>query len=79
LFEDPGLEGSNPKLLHKIRKMLNDLQTITEVTIMLDDYFRTNLGVKDLPQRGIEPQSPSPQPVVLAMSYNNPLKKVIEY
>jgi len=25
--------------------------------MMLDDYFKTNPGVKDLPQPGIEPQS----------------------
>jgi len=29
---------------------------------MLDDYLKTNPGVKDLPRPGIEPQSPSPQP-----------------
>jgi len=28
---------------------------------MLDDYLKTNPGVKDLPQPGIEPQSLSPQ------------------
>jgi len=28
---------------------------------MLDDYFKTNLGVKDLPRPLIEPQPPSPQ------------------
>jgi len=27
---------------------------------MLDDYLKTNPGVKDLPQPGIEPQPPSP-------------------
>jgi len=27
---------------------------------MLDDSFETNLGVKDLPRQGIEPQPPSP-------------------
>jgi len=37
---------------------------------MLDDYFKTNPGVKDLPWPGIEPQSPSPLPVVIALSYN---------
>jgi len=41
-------------------------------TIMLDDYFKTNPGVKDLPWPGIESQSPSPQPVVMAMSYDDP-------
>jgi len=39
---------------------------------MLDDYFKTNPGVKYLPWLGIEPQSHSPQPVVIAMSYNDP-------
>jgi len=34
---------------------------LTVVTIMLDDYFKTNQGVKDLPRPGIEPQSRSPQ------------------
>jgi len=33
---------------------------LTEVTIMLDDYLKTNPGVKDLPQPGIVPQPPSP-------------------
>jgi len=28
---------------------------------MLDDYLKTNLGVRDLPRSGIEPQPPSPQ------------------
>jgi len=28
---------------------------------MLDDYLKTNPGVEDLPQLGIEPQPPSPQ------------------
>jgi len=28
---------------------------------MLDDYLKTNPGVKDLPRLGIEPQPPSPQ------------------
>jgi len=28
---------------------------------MLDDYLKTNPGVKDLPLPGIEPQLPSPQ------------------
>jgi len=43
---------------------------MTEVTIMLYDYFKSNPGVKDLPWSGIEPQSPSPCPVAIAMSYN---------
>jgi len=34
---------------------------LTMVTIMLDDYLKTNPGVKDLPWPGIEPQTPSPQ------------------
>jgi len=38
---------------------------------MLDDYFNANPRVKDLPRLGIEPQSPNPQPVVIAMSYND--------
>jgi len=29
---------------------------------MLDDYWKTNPGVKDLQRLGIEPQPPSPQP-----------------
>jgi len=36
---------------------------------MLEDYFKTNPGVKDLPRSGIEPQSPSPQTNVMTMSY----------
>jgi len=36
---------------------------LTKVTIVLDEYFKANLGVKDLPQLEVEPQSPSPQPV----------------
>jgi len=28
------------------------------VTIMLDDYFKTNPGVKDLPDRGLNPSLP---------------------
>jgi len=39
---------------------------------MLDDYFMTHPGIKDLPWPGIEPQSPSPQPAVIAMSYSDP-------
>jgi len=31
------------------------------ITIMLDDYLKTNPGVKDLPRPGIEPQPPNPQ------------------
>jgi len=34
---------------------------LTVVTIILDDYLKTNPGVKDLPQLGIEPQPPNPQ------------------
>jgi len=34
---------------------------LTVVTIMLDDYLKTNPGVKDLPRPVIEPQSPNPQ------------------
>jgi len=44
---------------------------LTEVTIMLDDYFKTFAEVKYLIWLGIEPQSPSPQPVVIAMIYND--------
>jgi len=39
---------------------------------MFEDYFKANPGVKDLPSPEIEPQSPSPQLVVIAMSYNDP-------
>jgi len=46
---------------------------------MLDDYFETNAGVKDLPRRGIEPQSPSPQPVAIAMSYNDPIHSLVSF
>jgi len=28
---------------------------------MLDDYLKTNPGVKELPREGIEPQPPNPQ------------------
>jgi len=34
---------------------------------MSDDYFKINPGVKDLPRRVIEHQSPGPQPVVKAI------------
>jgi len=44
---------------------------LTMVTIILDYYFKLNPGVKDLPQPGMEPQSPSPQPGVLATSYDD--------
>jgi len=30
---------------------------LTVVTIMLDDYFKTNPGVKNLPRPMIDPQS----------------------
>jgi len=40
---------------------------------MLEDYFKTNPGVKDLPRSGIEPQSPSPQTNVMTMSYDSPI------
>jgi len=33
---------------------------LTKVIIMLDNYFKTNPGVKDLSRPEIEPQSPSP-------------------
>jgi len=36
-----------------------------------NDYFKTNPGVKDLPWPGIEPQSHSPQQVVIAMRFND--------
>jgi len=52
---------------------------LTEVIIMLDDYFKRNLGVKDLPRLEIEPQSPSPQPVVIVMSYNGPQFLISSY
>jgi len=39
---------------------------------MLDDYFKATPGVKDFPIPGIELQSPNPEPVVMAMSYNDP-------
>jgi len=42
---------------------------------MLDDYLKTNPEVKDLPRPGIEPQPPSLEPVVIAMSYNKPINK----
>jgi len=43
------------------------------ILTVVDDYFKTNPGVKDLPWLGIEPQFPSLQPVVVVMSYNNPM------
>jgi len=46
---------------------------LTVVTIMLDDYFKTNPGVKDLPWPGIERQFPSPQPLVISMSCYKPM------
>jgi len=42
---------------------------LTKVTIMWDDYFKTNPRVIDLPCPGIELQSPSHQPFVIGMSY----------
>jgi len=39
---------------------------------MLDDYFEANPGFKDLKWPEIEPQSCSPQPVTIVMSYSNP-------
>jgi len=45
-------------------------QQSTEVTILLDDYFKTNPGVKDLPWLGIEPRSPSPQSRQLQWPHN---------
>jgi len=54
--------------VHVICKTINP-----EYGNVKDDYFKTNPGVKDLSWTGIEPQSPSPQPVVIAMSYNDPL------
>jgi len=35
---------------------------------MLDDFLKAN----PLPQPGIEPETPSPQPAVIAMSSNDP-------
>jgi len=46
---------------------------LTVVNIRLDNYLKTNSGVKNLPGPGIEPQSLSPQPVVIALSYNDPM------
>jgi len=46
---------------------------LIEVTIMLDDYFMKNPGVKDLPWPGIKPQSPSLQPVVSYCAEKNQL------
>jgi len=42
---------------------------------MLSDCFKANLGVKDLPRLGIEPQSPSPQPVFIyiIIAWTNPI------
>jgi len=34
---------------------------LTVATIILDDYLKTNPGVKDLPRPGIKPQPHSPQ------------------
>jgi len=50
---------------------------LTEVAIMLNDYYKTKPGVKDLPWPGMEPQSPSPQPVVIAMNYNDLRSEVV--
>jgi len=38
---------------------------LTVVTIMLDDYLKTNPGVKDLPQLGIEPQQPQSDAITI--------------
>jgi len=34
------------------------------------DYLKINPRIKDFPWPGIESQSPSPRPVVIAVSYN---------
>jgi len=39
---------------------------------MLDDYLKTNPGVKDLPRPGSEPQPPSPQSDAITI---RPLRK----
>jgi len=46
---------------------------------MLDDYFKLSPGVKILPWLGIGPPSPSRQPVVIAMSYNDPMFYIFVY
>jgi len=38
---------------------------------MLDDYFKANPGVKDLPCAEIKPQSTIPQTAVIPMSSSN--------
>jgi len=40
---------------------------------MLDDYLKTNPGVKDLPRPGIKPLLPNPHPCHKALSYDNPI------
>jgi len=52
---------------------MNSDSGITWWLYLKDDYFKTNPGVKDLPWSEIEPVSPSPQPVVIAMSYKDPM------
>jgi len=45
---------------------------------MSDNESKTNPGVKDLSVQGIEPQSTSPQPVVIAMTFDDPLPFLVE-
>jgi len=40
---------------------------------MLDDYLKTNPGVKDLHRPGIEPQPPSPQSDAITIRPQQPL------
>jgi len=45
------------------------LLILTMLTIMLDDYLKTNPGVKDLPWQEVEPR----QAVIIAVSSNDPI------
>jgi len=52
---------------------------MTVVTIMQDDFLKTNPGVKDLPRPGIEPQHPGPQSDATTICEEKCQKQWIDY
>jgi len=60
------------EFLIKIRFFVHLIYTSINPDHHVSDYFKTIPGVKDLPWLGIEPQSPSSQPVVMVMSNSDP-------
>jgi len=52
---------------------------LTEVTIMLDDYFKTNPGFKYLPRLEIEPQPPGPLSDAITIRPWRPHVGIIQY